>query len=612
MTDPATFKQASFTLETLDVLFPMHVILSAEGNITRVGPALRKILGDDLVDKAFLDAFTLKKPRSIVDLDGLRDAAQTKVVICAPWNDGESIEFRCVPNRFGPDERGLFIDFSLSSSFLDVVNRFGLNASDFKPNDVSLDLIYTIEPQRTLVEDSNRLTRALEDSRLEAERAANVDVLTGISNRRSLYRHIDQLLAAPVLSEEYFLLHIDLDKFKAVNDNFGHAAGDHVLQQTASVLQRVAKSNDIPARIGGDEFAMLIAGPYDDVEIVRFAADLQTALVAPIQFEGHVFNIGASVGIVRVDVQAHANADELLKCSDIALYEAKVANESVTFLTSAMLERHTVQTQLIKEIEAGLKASEFVPFFQPKVNTRKMQINGVEVLARWQHPTRGLLPPSEFLDTARSAKLMGAIERQIMRKAIRAYKDWSVEGLAVGRLSFNLTATNLRSVTFVQLLETELRLVGLDPSVIELELLESVLFERSDPVVFERCQALRDAGFHLALDDFGTGHASLSFLIDNPISTIKIDRSFISGINREPRLQRITRSILALAKQLDLEVVAEGVETRKELEVLNAFGCHQVQGYLFCKPTNAEIAGKWFRAWIELMLGTTPPAKKRA
>lgn len=602
--------QISIKRDTLNALFPMHVILDQDGTIRDVGPTLEKILRRDVRGHKLFDVFDIKKPRSINDIKGLRAACGRKIVMSATLEQGEMVDFRSLATAIGHDGEELLIDFTFSADFVDLVQSLDLSSTDFKPNDFSLDMVYTIETQRTLVEDSNKLTMALEESRKEAEDAANIDVLTGIANRRSLYQALATKLGDDSDAIEGFLLHIDLDKFKSINDSFGHAAGDHVLQHTAAVLKGLAESGEIAARIGGDEFAMVVSGERSRAETLSLANKIQVKVMAPIEFEDHVFRVGVSIGIVSLRDRKISAPDKLFTCSDIALYEAKRSNRPVVVLTDEMLDRHHARATLIKEIAFGLETDQFVPFFQPKVDTRGRQISGIEVLARWHHPERGLIPPVAFIEVAESASLMGAIERSIMKKAIWAYKGWIEQGLQVGKLSFNLTATNLQSLSFVQSLRDELVCVGLSPDDIELELLESVIFERGDDSLLDRCKALRQAGFHLALDDFGTGYASISTLIDNPISTIKIDRSFISGINREERLQRITRSILALSKQLDLNVVAEGVECERELEVLAAFGCYVVQGYLFSRPVEANMLERWLRAWSQATL-MAPNATRR-
>ncbi|MEO1662175.1 MAG: EAL domain-containing protein [Pseudomonadota bacterium] len=598
--DPGAFNQTSITHSALDALFPMHVVLDAAGTIIHVGPTLTKIMRRNLIGVSFFDTFAIKKPRSVKGLPGLEAADGRKIVVTGTLDESDAVEFRCLTTKIGANNDQLLIDFSFSADFVDLVDKLSLSSSDFKPNDFSLDLIYTIETQRALVEDSHKLTVALEDSRKEAEEAANVDVLTKIANRRALYHHLSEMLACSERASNCVLLHIDLDKFKAVNDNFGHAAGDRVLKQTAQILKEISDEADFPARIGGDEFAMIISGVTSEAEILMIANGIRTRILAPIEHDGHVFQIGVSIGVVQLNRYSNQTPEQLFTCSDIALYEAKRTDRSVVILTDEMRDRHDARSTLIKEIASGLEANQFLPFFQPKVDTRSKTITGMEVLARWQHPTRGLLPPIAFIEAAESANLMGAIERSIMKKAICSHKSWLDDDLNVGRLSFNLTAANLRSLSFVDLLMDELKSAELSPSDVELELLESVIFERSDSSLRERCKELERAGFVLALDDFGTGHASISTLIDNPISTIKIDRSFISGINKEERLQRITRSILALSKQLELDVVAEGVETQKELDVLTAFGCHVVQGFLFSRPTDARKMSKWLRAWQDL------------
>ena len=207
------------------------------------------------------------------------------------------------------------------------------------------------------------------------------------------------------------------------------------------------------------------------------------------------------------------------------------------------------------------------------------------------------------MEEAESANLMGEIERSIIGTALSAYRGWLDNGDTVGRLSINLTAANLYSLAFVEFLQMELSRSGLTSRDIELELLESIIFESADTSLFGRCRQLRDEGFHLTLDDFGTGYASISSLIDNTIETIKIDRSFVKGINSDERLQRITRSILALSQQLGLNVIAEGVETAKELEVLNAFGCDVIQGHIFGLPLGQEDMSQWLSEMRQDKLG---------
>ena len=594
--------QTTLPQGALNVLFPMHVILGTRGDIVQMGPTLRKVMGRDLCGVSFFEAFSIKKPRSIVDLTSLKAADGSKIVITGALPNGDRIEFRCLVTQMGETYDQMLIDFSFSSDFVDLVQSLNLSSKDFKPNDFSLDLIYTIETQRTLIEDSHRLTLALEHSKKEAEEAANIDVLTCIANRRALYTNLFNILSCPDKSANSFLFHIDLDEFKAINDSFGHSAGDYVLRHTASILREVAGENDLPARIGGDEFALLVSGLHSISDAVTLANGIRDRINSPLNFEGHVFKVGVSIGVVDLNEHPNDTPDQLFSCSDIALYEAKRTDESVVLLTSEMLDRHNEVSTLIKEISTGLEQDEFVPFFQPKVNTLNRQVSGIEVLARWRHPARGLVSPAAFIEVAESAKLMGAIEHAVMKKAIRSYKQWIDRDLKIGRLSFNLTAANLHSQNYVRTLLEELSNVGLSAENIELELLESVIFDRTDCVLRGRCMELKELGFHLALDDFGTGHSSISVLIDNPISTIKIDRSFISGIDNDVRLQRITRSILALSKQLELNIVAEGVETEEELSVLHAFGCYNVQGYLFSRPVDTTELDRWLSTWYDLML----------
>ena len=399
------------------------------------------------------------------------------------------------------------------------------------------------------------------------------------------------------------MLHIDLDDFKAINDTWGHSAGDAVLKHAAAALQKEAGKTGFSARLGGDEFVLITPVRKSATETLDFAKQLVSRISEPIRFEGQVLQVAASVGIVAIREFDSLTPDELLNHSDIALYEAKRTQRKCVLLSSEMLDRHNARAALILEIKQGLQERQFVPFFQPKVDTRNHVVVGVEVLARWQHPVRGLLLPAEFMDEAESANLMGEIERSIIGTALSAYRGWLDKGDTVGRLSINLTAANLYSLAFVEFLQMELSRSGLTSRDIELELLESIIFESADTSLFGRCRQLRDEGFHLTLDDFGTGYASISSLIDNTIETIKIDRSFVKGINSDERLQRITRSILALSQQLGLNVIAEGVETAKELEVLNAFGCDVIQGHIFGLPLGQEDMSQWLSEMRQDKLG---------
>lgn len=593
----------TFSKDAVNALFPMQVTLNADGVIDCVGPTLERIFARDFAGHAFFECFEIEKPRHIETITDLHRATGKRLIVWSKVTDRAPIKFRCVatPSEFA--NGALMIDFAFGSNLNSMADELELCATDFKPNDFSLDLLYTIETQRTLFEDSQKLATQLRQSKHHAEAAAHIDHLTGVANRRGLHDYVATLLQQGETGGDFAFLHLDLDKFKTVNDNFGHAAGDVVLQHTARILRDCAGGAAFAARLGGDEFAVVIKGKFSDTDLYARAQDILTLILEPILFQGTVIQIGASIGALSFNPAQDPYAEQIFISADIALHEAKQSANAVSLLTKGMLRRHLNRAEIVQEIKRGIDADQFVPFFQPQINTKTMQIEGFEVLARWQHPERGLLPPAEFMTLAHQAKLMGAIEHSVMKQAIQCFRIWRDDGHAIAKLSFNLTAANLRSLSFVESLTDELRRAKLGPRSIVLELLESVVFEATDEILMARCEALSEAGFGLALDDFGTGHAALATLIDHPISALKIDRSFITGIDKNAKLQRITKTILAMAQQLQLKVIAEGVETAEELDVLNRFGCQFVQGYYFSAPMNAHQSGKWIRAWQSLLEG---------
>ncbi|TYC62400.1 EAL domain-containing protein [Rhodobacterales bacterium] len=583
--------------EMADMLFPLHVRLDGLGRIETAGPTLRRIFGEEIIGQAFLDVFTMVRPRRIQGLQSIWERLGEKLVVSAAPSGEEPIQFRAVAVPVDRAHEGLLIDLSFGIHLARCVHRFALTEADFKPNDFSIDLFYSFQTQQTLLKDSQKLAQALKQSKLQAERKSLEDSLTGIGNRASLHRRLEEMLAHPDPGARFALMHIDLDDFKSVNDNFGHAAGDRVLMQAARALQASCGIKDMPARIGGDEFALLLADAPEEGELEKLARDLVAALSMPVHHNDQSCRVGASIGLVVFQPGQVPNADRLIANSDIALYEAKGQKSAVKVLSEEMIERHEKSTRLVSEIRRAVKKSQFVPFFQPQIDTLSGSIRGLEVVARWELPGQDVLTPAYFLEVATRSNIMVDIDRQVRRKAFSQLAAWQRQGRKIGKLSLNVTASNLRSVDFVSVLLVELAAEGLRPSDIQLELLESILFEQFDHELIEQCRTLEQAGFTLALDDFGTGHSSIATLIDMPISVLKIDRSFVSGLDSNAKMQRITGAMLAMAKNMGLDVLAEGVETLKELEFLEKAGCRSFQGFYFSPPVNAEEIERWLDVW---------------
>ena len=588
-----------FSQDTIDVLFPLHVRVGRSGKIRGIGPTMARVMGDLNPGSAFLDRFTIDKPRHINDVDGIRRATARKLVISGSLSTGSALQFRCVACEIAAST-DLLIDFSFGENLADVMQRFHLTTTDFKPNDFSIDMLFMLESQKALLEDSQTLAAALSVAKESAEHAANVDQLTGISNRRAFNRHLSDLMTGADKMAEHALLHIDLDKFKSVNDTFGHAAGDAILQHTARALEAMITPSDLAARIGGDEFALVLRTPGPDAALeVRIRA-LIDEISRPIPMGKHICQVGASVGLSRFRPSDLTSPEQPLYEADIALYEAKNLASPIVFLTNEMVAQHTKVSDTVLELEDGIAARHFVPFFQPQIDLTSGRVSGFEVLARWNHPERGVLAPNAWLSIAERAGLMASIDQLVMSKAIKVFAQWRAEGLRPGKPSFNLTATNLASTNFIETLRDELLIAGISTSDVQIELLESILFDTADPVLIERCFQIHDAGFVLALDDFGTGHASIASLIEIPISILKIDRSFVTGLAENPKLQRITRSILAMSAQIGLDVVAEGVETEDELALITNYGCRYVQGFHFSRPLNATDCQDWMENYTSV------------
>ncbi|MGX1498301.1 diguanylate cyclase (GGDEF)-like protein [Labrenzia sp. MBR-25] len=591
-----TASKLDLTGKAIDMLFPMHVVLDDRGRIGGLGPTLERVLGTGVLEADLFDVFTVERPRNVRSMADIRERLGTKLVLRAHLQDGAPIQFRGFALAVADEER-IFLDLSFGLHLSQVVERFGLTEADFKPNDFSIDLFYSFEAQRTLLEDSQKMASALKAAKIEAEKKASQDPLTEIANRGALHRRLEDVLHLPDRGQMFALLHIDLDEFKSINDNFGHSAGDMILLQTAEAMTSFCGPNDLPARLGGDEFALFLAEPPDKEELHAMALLLLTAIAMPIRYNGHSCQVTASIGVVLFHPGQVQNADRLIAHSDIALYDAKTTRSSVKLLSKEMIRRHEETSRLISLIERGLKLSQFVPYFQPQIDSVTGRVCGLEVVARWQTEKEGVLPPARFLETATRANIMSEIDQQVRCKAFTHFAQWKSDGTDIGKLSLNVTASNLRSEAFAAILQTELADAGLTPGDIQLELLESILFDQSDQELIAQCRNLEQAGFALALDDFGTGHSSIATLIETPVATLKIDRSFVSGLDRNPKMQRIAGAMLAMAQNMGLDVLAEGVETREELEFLENCGCRLFQGFYFSPPLGAVEIRKWLDVW---------------
>ncbi|MCM5679231.1 EAL domain-containing protein [Schlegelella sp. S2-27] len=422
------------------------------------------------------------------------------------------------------------------------------------------------------------------------------DALTGLPNRAAFQ---DALSAAVERANRQgrlqVLMFIDVDNFKQINDATGHGGGDRVLREVGERLRRIVRPGDMVARIGGDEFGLLIeASSHPGEAASRIAADLVEQVPRAIDFEGETLRVSISIGIALLPRDART-ADDAMQCADAAMYQAKrEGKDAFRFFSAQLGEEIRRRSVMEAELRAGLAAGQLQLHYQP-VYDPAGRIAGMEALARWQHPVRGMVPPSEFIALAESTGLIVELGLEALR-VLRADIDaWKAQGLAVPRVALNLASTQFRRDAhrrrFMQALDT----LQLTPEDVEFELTETAVFEDiADPDSVLR--ALRRGGYLLAIDDFGTGYSSLSFLRRLKCPKLKIDRSFVRDIERSEEAVLLIGSIIDVAHALSMQVVAEGVETEAERERLLSLGCDLLQGFLMSRPLPAQAVPAALRA----------------
>ncbi len=585
----------------LDALVPMHLLVAPGGTILRAGPAMAKVLPDvPLAGASLFDAVKLIKPRKLAAERTLAGSGTQRVQVVIDTN-GKPVRLSglLLPIVVGArHERAYLVALTPGPALPRLMEQFGFTNADVSGADGSSDLVFLVNAQQQLIRDAQDMSARLLAAKHEAEKLSRSDMLTGLPNRRALETHLVRLLSRPAAERRRVaLMHLDLDRFKAVNDTLGHAAGDLVLESAARVLGEVIGESGFCARVGGDEFVVVIDAAPDDAAVAELARRICAGLRQPVQYRKQLAEVGASVGIAIVEPEAEIRAERVILDADLALYEVKRQGRGhARFCTPELRRRYEDFHLFAREIEAGLQRGEFVPFFQPQVDGRTGRVIGVEMLARWRHPERGLLLPGQFLHFAEMAGLLERLDIDLRRAALDHYAGWRREGIEIASLGLNLSSAQLRNEDLADQLAWEAEAVGLPVSSLCLEILESVMFEENSAVLTRACAALHAAGFSLSLDDFGTGHAAISTLIHLPVSRVKIDRSFVQGVSRDRRIRALTRSIILMAKSLDIAVLAEGVEEDEDLATMLELGCNDFQGFHFAMPMPAEELSTWVRA----------------
>ena len=429
----------------------------------------------------------------------------------------------------------------------------------------------------------------------QLEHAVMHDPLTQLGNRAllqfALKRSLEEERGNSRLQTA--VLFLDIDHFKTINDDFGHAFGDALLKRVAMLLRSALRSEDTIARQGGDEF-VLVLNQVDLEGAETLANKILAMLRMPIRIEGRVVEVTASVGLALGGLGD--DADTLLQNADCAMYQAKQSGkDQLQVFTSSMLANIKIKNKLVSALRGALADRSLEVHYQPIYGLADSTISGFEALVRWNHPDRGMISPAEFIPVAEDTGLIYELGKQVLREACAQCHAWNQKFEKRLSVNVNVSAHQFADPDLFPMVVKTLDETGLDPSLLKLEITESVLLSGYEKVA-DILTGLRDLGVVICLDDFGTGYSSLSYLLNFPIDIVKIDKSFVSHLDREYARAEVVRSIIQLSRKLHMQVVAEGVETVEELGRLEEFDCEMVQGYLLSKPMNQEAIGQLFLA----------------
>ncbi|MCU0533326.1 MAG: EAL domain-containing protein [Hydrococcus sp. Prado102] len=419
------------------------------------------------------------------------------------------------------------------------------------------------------------------------------DALTGLPNRTLLMEHLQKALQRSQRNTNYLfaLLFIDLDRFKIINDSFGHAVGDRLLMAVSRILKGCTRETDTVARLSGDEFAILLEDINDFKEAIAIAERLLDKLTSPIHLEDRKVFAGASIGVV-LGAANYQNGTELLRDADIAMYRAKALGKGRYAVFDREMYAQTLQlSQIETDLRYAIERQEFLLHYQPIVSLKTGKVTGFEALIRWQHPEKGLVYPGDFIAIAEDTGLIVPIGEWILLEACRQLRTWQekVPSALNKHISVNLSSRQIKQFDFVDKLTKILSGTGLNGQNLRLELTETMLMDRGEKTI-ELLGEIKAQKIQLSIDDFGTGYSSLSYLHRFPIDALKIDRSFVSPIDADGNNCEIVNTIITLAHSLGITAIAEGVETSHQLTHLRNLGCDEAQGYFFSKPVNSHLA----------------------
>jgi len=462
--------------------------------------------------------------------------------------------------------------------------------------DVTDDVAKTNDLRRAKLDMEARNAELIQ-AKSEIEHVAMHDSLTGIPNRRFLDNHL-ATMAVRRNSENISaaLLVVDLDRFKQINDTFGHKAGDALLVHVSRILKSCARSRDIVARIGGDEFVIVCESDCDPDSLQVLASTIIDRMCSPFVVDGCEFRFGVCIGISSNNAVS-GGIDQLLINADLALYRAKSQGRNCCEFFSEELRTKSIRDKKIAdEIHRGLERNEFIPFYQPQFDANTHSIVGVEALARWNHPQLGILAPDKFMNIAEEINVSAAIDHQILKTSLNDFEVWTKLGLDIPKVSVNVSLQRLHD----EKLLNSLRVLDIKPNTLSFELVESIFLDESDDVVISNLDQIKELGIDIEIDDFGTGHTSIVSLLKLKPSRLKIDRQLVIPAIDSDAPKQLVGSIIEIGKSLNIEVVAEGVETAEHARLLRVLGCDILQGFAFARPMPACEIQKFLSVELKL------------
>jgi diguanylate cyclase (GGDEF)-like protein len=455
---------------------------------------------------------------------------------------------------------------------------------------------------KLFLQDVSELVRLGDELRKSLERTiehiAHYDALTDLPNRLLLLARLEHALTHPKKQNEIVaILDINIDHFKDINESYGYAAGDSIVLQVAQKLAEVLGREDTLARVGGDEFIVVLEGLNDVLKSEEVVKKIQALFNNPFTAEGVEFKLSASIGIALYPEDAESS-EVLLKNADIALRRAKdEGRNKYCFFSSEMSVQLFERVLLERELRRAIDESEFLVYYQPQMDLNSGKLLGAEALVRWKHPVMGIVSPNVFIPLCESTNLILPIGEQILRDSCLQVKLWKEQGLFEGRISVNVSGKQFERPDVVQTIKSIVSETKLEPRYLELEMTESVLM--GNPSVFgEKLIELKALGIEVAIDDFGTGYSSLSYLKQFPIDKLKIDQSFVGGIPHNEQDMAIVKAVIAMSKALGFSTIAEGIEKEEQALFLKNLGCEQGQGYLYSRPLNAEKFEEFLKALV--------------